>query len=313
MNIKNKFSNIYMQYALNSVTYFNTGFDIVKDASNMKTPDIIQVAIGNICIAVELVIKSFAAKIHPLLLFKNLPEDLRLYLLNSEKPPESLKINNRVALFSKLDEFETIDFSKCISLIDTYKPVFYKEFKNYFKDIVIIRNNCIHSSFHEYNKIHYDRFAYLAILLFEVLNEDICSPSIKSLLSLENIIRFKTIYKDAIAQRLHEKIIQARQKKAEKDNSIVTICDPFSEYPYECPICESSIIINGSTNAHYQVDEDGMPVDVELYFEPENFICKKCGLEIDDFEEFLLLDMDTDYDLSDYKEEWMDNLINRDI
>lgn len=301
-----------MQYALNSVAYFKTGFDIVKTASNMKTPEIIQVSIGNICIAVELVIKSFSAKIHPLLLFKSLPEDIRLYLLNSEKPPINLQINNRAALFSKFDEFETIDFSKCISLIDTYKPVFYKEFKNYFKDIVIIRNSCIHSSFHEYNKIHYDRFAYLAILIFEILNKDICSPAIESLLRLDSIVSFKTIYKDAIAQKLHEKIVKAKSKKAERDNSIVTISDPFSEYPYECPICESSIIINGSTSAQYQVDEDGMPIDVELDFEPENFICKKCGLEIDDFEEFLLLDMDNDYDLSDYKEEWMDNLLRRD-
>ena len=91
--------------------------------SEQKQPSYVghQATIGNLAIAVELMLKSYIVRKNLLLLFKNLPVEVRVLMTNPESLPDSfnwqsLEIELRAA------SYQTIGLDECISLFYLFFP-----------------------------------------------------------------------------------------------------------------------------------------------------------------------------------------------
>ena len=66
----------------------------------------------------------------------------------------------------------------------------------------------------------------------------------------------------------------------------------------ECPICGSSGTLVGETDE--SSDENG----ITLTFECDAFSCEACGLELEDYEELTLANIDTSIDRDNDVDKW---------
>ncbi len=132
-----------------------------------------QSTIGNLAIAVELMLKSFIAKKNLLLVFKGLPAEIRVLITNPESIPDNFNWSSfEVELRSA--SYSTIELSECIGLYYLFFPEQKQILDSHLKYLSSVRNASVHSVSPFFQKEYeVNRVAYTALRISITLKADL--------------------------------------------------------------------------------------------------------------------------------------------
>lgn len=283
--------------------YGRAGLDIVlrKSGSSTSNP---QVAIGNLSIATELLFKALIAKCSLLLLFKDLPLELRCALAASDAMPKSFcPMPHEIEL--RASGFKSIELDEAIAAFCIFYPDFKKRFGSHLRFLSKCRNICVHAVHPGYRVYEVERTAFLFLSLVDYLRKE--EPTVGVFLrdddeSKEFVARFN---EERIA-RVHKKTEDAKEKAKMIKDSVSFGPEEWEWYPIKCPVCALDGILSGETTAEPCSDRDGVVWDTSLSFTGETFECEHCGLILDDYEEMLIAGIDPEIDRADELDKWQE-------
>lgn len=276
----------------NSVDYLKSGLLLFHNRSQYG----IQVIIGNLSIAIELMLKAVIAKQNPYLLFKGLPIELKVLFTCPE-------IKTRASSWRRFDidlrssAFDTIGLDECISVFHIMHPEHKHLLQPYFKLLSSCRNVSLHGTMPSFQIYDLERSVYLALNLHNILRE----------LDVFGIYRYYPTKEDKSflesfdlerVERVRKRIEEAKRKSKDlKHESSSLLVEGWEVYTTSCPICESDGLLGGYTDPWIEATEDHVE-DSGLMFYAESFKCEKCGLTLDDPKELALAGMEDSYDRS---------------
>ena len=296
----------YLQYELaeSSSEYLKLGLELLHKERKKPTSKV-QSVIGNLSVAIELMIKAFLASQNPLLVFTDLPLELKILFSSHESIPQ---ISNWRSYDLELRSFvyKTLELNETISAFAIYFSEERQKLQSYFRLLAHIRNKSLHASLPSFQKYDLGRIGYLAIRVVEVLRPNM-PKNINWYWLREEDKKFLASFNEKRIESVHKKIEQAKQKAKKLTTSVSSISiDGWEEYVIECPICKSDGVLTGMTES--KIDQTG-PDDYDqgLDFEADSFLCEECGLKLDDFEELRLAGMDTTYDRTDEIDKWLED------
>lgn len=255
-----------------------------------------QIALGNLTISIELLLKTIIAdKCFPFL-FTNLPVELKLKLTY----PDIEKINpiNKITL-KDLESFSynTLQLDNCISIFYVLYPDKKQEFKPYFRFLSNIRNVVIHGAIPQYQKYELEKIAYFSINLIKFLQTDKLSPFRFFKFTKQD----NKFYSDYNAIRINrvEKVIKEAKEKLSKTSTSLFLFGPdgWEVFTTSCPICQSDAILSGYSDLLVEQDIEGETVFLQFY--AVSYKCDECGLELLDSEELRLAGIEITYDRPD--------------
>lgn len=277
-------------------TYYKIGIDVFHKTKGDDWVDF-QPAIGNLSIAVEILLKAIVAKKAVNMLFTNVPTEVSLLLTYPESLVES---NNLRGLFSEVRKFsyKIIELNNAIGLFNLFFPNLKNEYKQFFTALKPIRNASVHSSVPEFKKYEVERIAYWATKLFMQIHEFQILKHSHFFLDgqTENFLKH---YEESLVKKVKKTLENAREKvKNGKIDEANYGPEDWASMHATCPICNNTATVYGDTEDH------DTPDGVKLTFLCECFMCGACGLELYGFEELELAGIETSIDRSDDTDEW---------
>lgn len=257
-----------------------------------------QATIGNLAIAVELMLKAYIARKNLLLLFKNLPTEIRLLLTAPESLPDSFNWRS-FEIELRAASYQTIGLDECISLFYLFFPEQKRSLRPHLKLLANLRNASVHSILPDYQQAYeVNRVAYAALSVSASLKEDLLFVgSIDK--RFPETIAFLHEFQEELIERVHTAIKSAKERakklSAKRQKGRQVSVDYWTQAVIECPVCGNLAILNGTTEkitwirrGEEEINEPG------LWFEPESFICSECGLSLDGYDEMKLGGIDLD-------------------
>lgn len=252
-------------------------------------------------IAIELMLKAFIFSKNPILVFKDLPLELRVAFTSPESIGEDFKWRQfDVSLRSF--EYKTMEMYELISIFYVFRPDLRQELQPFFKLFAQCRNVSLHASLPSFQKYELERTAYLAMrLLKEILTEKIFGYKVYGM--AKDIDTIMSSLNAERANKVKQKIEQAKKasKSLEHGRTYVSV-DSWESYVTECPVCGSEGILSGDTDVDYGQSEE----DITLNFLAGSFQCDDCKLELVDIKEMKLAGMSIVYERNSELEKWMD-------
>lgn len=269
---------------------------------NYYTP---QAAVGNLAVAVELMLKAFIARKNLLLIFKRLPLELRVLL----SCPADLPKNFNWRAFDvdiKAAKYPSIDLGECISIFFIFFPEMKQRLQSHLRILIRARNASVHSFLPSFQKYEVERAAYVALQIYLKL----CDENVYYFCKLDKEDEeFIQRFQDERLQRVQKAIEDAKRRAKDlkgKPLEISYVLDHWETEIVTCPICGSDAILEGYTDiVEWEPDQDGDVPEPGLFFFPETFRCDECKLELNDYDELLLAGIPTDFDRSDEMEEFL--------
>src|ERR1043166_6188492 len=291
-------SEIQRNLAASAGAYYRIGIAEYLN-THRKTWENYQAAVGNLAIAIELMLKAFVARRCFRKLYINLPDELNIYVMENAKAPGSIAFRPFENLLRTF-ELKTIDLDHCIAIYGIYFPEERTELHSYFAFLSATRNVSVHAALPDFQRFDLARISYLAIKLMRYLAEH-------RVLFEPSDLRAKT---DAILKQFDRERIervtatinrakQAAKKLRQKKTSIIVDPSDFTCFVIPCPICGSDVLLIGDTECGGRSEQD-----ISLFFRPDNFACEECGLDIPDVRDFALVGLDEAYDRTDQWDEW---------
>ncbi len=266
-----------------------------------------QVAIGNLAIAIELLLKAFIAKKSLLLLFKNLPFELCCAIAAPEAMPESFR-KAPYEIDLKSSAYKSLKLNEAIATFSIFFPDMKKRLASHLNFLSRHRNTCVHAALPDFREYEMERTAFLFLTLVEHLKEK--EPELLNPFDLgEDKLnkQFLERFDEERLNRVHSKIEAAREKAKELTEKPSLSSDEWDWCPVECPVCGSDGILTGETQAKIKYEEYGDEI-IEAYrtlsFIGEGFGCSECGLTLIDFDELKIAGIDPDVDRSDELDRW---------
>ncbi len=288
------------ELAKNAVDYLRNGLDLF----HKKTFRGNQVVVGNLSIAIELMLKALIAKYHPLLLFKELPLEIKVLLICPE-------IKTAGAHWRRFDidlrsfAFKTIELDECISI---YYVLFSKDkqlFQPYFRLLSNCRNISLHASLPSFQEYDLERTVYLALNLSQIIKEHKVFR-IHSYSPTKEDKQFLSSFDREREERVRKKIEEAKKKSKQLTHEdSLTIAEGWEEYVTKCPVCNSEGILGGYTEPWVEATEDNIE-DSGLSFSADSFKCEECGLILDDVKELKLAGITDFYDRSEDSDKYFE-------
>ena len=279
-----------------AVHYLRAGLELFHKARKTSSLNI-QVALGNLGIAVELMLKAFIVKSSPLLLFKGMPIELQVLFACPDSLPRDF---NRRPYDIDLRSFkyETKGLDECISLFYVLLPEHKQELYSHFQLLSRYRNASVHSALPSFQNYEVERFAFLALRLLLIL-QSLKIISEFGHISTKDDKQFLSAFKIERIDRVKNKIEDAKEKSKHIPTGRSSLSvDGWESYVTQCPICESDGVLSGYTDIHVEGPEEDL--DASLDFFADGFTCEDCGLQLDDTEELKLAGIDLHYDRSSY-------------
>jgi hypothetical protein len=279
-----------------SLGYFELGFANFVSEQKKSTYAGNQATIGNLAIAVELMLKAFITKKNLLLVFKSLPTEIRILITNPESIPANFNWRSfEVELRSA--SYPTIELDECIALFYLFYPEQKQTLQSHLKYLSKVRNASVHSVLptfqqeYEVKRVAYTTLkvrAALAHELFFVGNAGKRFPESDT---------FLKEFQENLVEKVHKAIESAKDKAkrlpAKGHKARQVSIKYWEQAVINCPVCGNLAVCNGSTERmtwsrreNEEINEPG------LWFEPENFICSECGLLLEGYDEMELAGID---------------------
>lgn len=213
--IKHEIEN---RLAESAMGYFEIGISNFHKVRNVNWYSF-QPALGNLCVSIELMLKSLIAKKCFRFLFSNLPLELEIKLIYNEK--KAYKISKVEELGLLNFSYNTQEIDKCISIFYILFPEKKQEYKPFFKLFSSIRNVSVHGAFPKFQKYDLERIAFLSLNLYKILkNEELHKFHNHKLTKQEE--NFLNVY-DHLRNERVKKIIEEAKSKSEKIEQLSSI------------------------------------------------------------------------------------------
>lgn len=282
-----------------AVAYLKTGLSLFHVARKSSSPSY-QPAVGNLCIAVELLLKTLIARKAFRFLYADIPQEAQVYLSHPETVPDAAAFRH-YAIDLKGFKYKTPELGPCISLFYTFFPAYKPEFRPYLSLLSKVRNTSVHAALPAFQTYDLYRVAYTALKLFQHLEGHGVLSEWAYMLTGDD----KEFLSEYDAERIErvEKAVEAAKKKTktlEHLGASVSVDGSWEVFTTVCPVCGSEGLLFGATEPHGSSEED-----VSLDFDADSFECDDCGLKLHDIEELNIAGMDTVYDRNNDWDEWM--------
>lgn len=290
-------SHLQRELAISARDYLKVGMKLFHDQSGIG----IQASIGNLAIAIELMLKAFIVKYNPGLLFKDLPLELRVLFAC---PGEKIKSFywRRYDIDLRSFGYKTIELDECISIFYILLPDHKQLLQPYFRFLANCRNKSVHASIPSFQNYDMDRTAYLALNIHKILVDAKVFGYFPYILS-EKDKAFLTSFDAGRAERVSKKIEEAKKQSKELKHELSIInAEGWNCYATGCPICGSEGILGGYTDMWTSGDMRNLDYGLDFY--ADSFECFECGLVLDDVKELELVGMKTTYDRSRDMDKW---------
>ena len=291
---------IQRELARSGIGYLKTGLALLHKERKGTYP-LIEPAIGNLATAIELMIKAFLAKNSLVLLFADLPLELKILVTC----PDNLLADSfswrHLDNMLRASAHKTLELDKLIASFYLFCPDKRQALGPYFKLLSRCRNASIHLSLPSFQRYELERTGFLALTVFQILDKEKRSPSLYYSLTKEDK-QFLSEYNEERIERVRCKIEVAKEKaKRTKDTWILV--DSWDTYETTCPICGCGGMLTGDTQVEADFDEDGI-ASPYLAFLADTFQCDGCGISLDDVEELRLAGMSIVYDRDSDMDKW---------
>jgi hypothetical protein len=295
---------IQTQYTKNleisALGYLKTGLGLFHELRDSNRN--LQVAMGNLSIAIELMLKAFLSSRSLLLLFKEVPLDLKILLSCSKDIPQTFnwrRIDNELSSGT----YKTIGFDTCISSFYIFFPDLKQSLHSHMRFLANNRNTSVHFVFPSFQKYEIERVVFVALNVFLTIKQSKACKFTYYRLN-DNDDKFLSRFDAERIKRVKKKIDDAKAKSTKiKHHKVYIDIDSWEQYITDCPICDSDAILGGYTEEDAEQDGYGYP-EPYLTFYADAFECQECGLCLDDCEELRLAGKDISYDRSEELGEW---------
>lgn len=291
---------LYDEFEKSAIAYLRTGLEMFHKTRKLSSANC-QPSIGNLGIAIELMLKTLIVKHNPILLFTGLPDGIQVLF----SCPESLPKDFNWRIFDiELRSFKygTKELDECIGLFYTLMPEHKQELSAHFKLLSRIRNASVHSVLPSFQRYELERLAYLALRLFSILKSAKALSSF-SYSETQDDKEFMLLFNNERIERVRKKINEATEKSKQiKAGKAIINVEGWEEYTTECPICKSNGVLTGYTDIRFNGTPDNPEESLEFF--ADSFVCNACGLTLEDPAELERAGMELYYDRSDELESW---------
>lgn len=288
---------LFYELAKNARGYLESGLGMFHEERKSSYASI-QPAVGNLGIAVELMLKTFIVNKNPLLLFRELPVELRALFSSPNGIPKSFNWR-QYDIDIRSFAFKTIELDEAISIFYVYFPKHKQILQPYFRFLSRTRNLSVHASLPSFQKYDLEKIAYLSLRVLEILEDAKAFKYYGYLLTKKDKEFIKSFDAERI-ERVRKKVERAKEKSKKLEHgTAMTIVDGWELFTTDCPICNSEGVLSGCTEISAEMDETPA-----LDFFADSFECSECGLTLDDVKELELAGMDIVYDRSFDLEDW---------
>ena len=298
----------YLSYRLaeSAGNYLRTGLELFHEYRSHEVFPF-EAPVGNLAIAVELMLKAFIAGRNPILHFEELPAELRVLFACADTVPEDFNWR-QFDIDIRASNWKTADLNECISIFYVFFPKQKQELEPYFKILSRCRNASVHSLLPFFQRFDLERIAYLALRVFDILvfsrEFEYYGYAVHYGLS-QHDMDFLSGFESQRLERLAKKIAVAKtQSKRVSLKTLKSSEEPVEDKSKcrstECPICHSIGVLSGYT----ETTSLGVGWDDELQcetrefeqtFYASSFACDHCGIRLDDAEEVRHTNMDVRY------------------
>ncbi len=294
-------SDIENSLGHSAISYLQTGMELFHNVRYTNYTHF-QPALGNLCISIELMLKTLISKKCIHLLFTNLPLDLQMKLIDekiAKVNPISKSEENKLRYF----QFNSQELDKCISIFYTINPKEKPNFKPYLALFASLRNITVHGAIPKFQKYDLERIAYLALQLQRFFTEERLSYISWHKLTTQDT-NFLASYDSERVERVKKAIEAAKTKSDKVDYWSSISLDDWDILTISCPICDCKGVLTGTTERILERAEHGDSEMDTLSFYADSFKCDECGLELLDIKEIELAGMDTTYDRDSDLDKW---------
>lgn len=279
--------DIASDLAKTALSYYKIGRGVFFETRRNAWSEF-QPAIGNLAIAVELLLKAIVAEKALGSLFTNLPDELSIYLINNEALPKTFKIDKYLGDLQGFS-FKSIEFDQAVGRLYVFYPETKNRFKLFFANLAKIRNQSVHGTIPGFKRYELDRLMYLSTQIFQFVSENNSIKYFQFKLDADTK-RFVDGYRANEIDKVKKAIESAQQmvKNGTANREYLSV-DDWGQFVVKCPVCGSDAVCFGETE--HEIDQDG----VYLTFNADGFECDACGLALDDYDEMQLAGLDTSY------------------
>lgn len=267
-----------------------------------------QAVIGNVSIAVELLLKSFIARKNLLLLFKSLPLELRALVTNPESIPD--EFNWRFfEMELKSASYPMIELDESIATFYLFFPQARHELQTHLKFLAKARNASVHSILPDFQQEYeLNRVVFTAIRIVEIVRQDTVFIGDVTK-KYPDSLPFMQEFQENLIEKVRKLVDNAKEKAKTLPSKNKLPCQVHISYwnqaVLRCPICGSLAILNGQTAPTTWIHDNQQ--EPGLFFIPDDFLCFECGLKLEGENEMRLaginlnsMEFDRSENLQDY-------------
>lgn len=289
------------ELARSAMGYLRIGLELFHRERSSSFP-CIEPSLGNLGVAVELMLKVFVVKKNPLLLFRDLPLELRVMFVCPDKVPADFNWR-RYDVDIRSFAYKTIELDELVSTFYVFFPNEKQALHPLFRFLSKCRNVSIHASLPSFQRYELDRTAYLALRILDILNQ--CETfGYQAYHPTKKDNEFLSSFEEDRTERARKKIEAAKGKSKTLIVGQVSVSvEGWEAYTTSCPICKADGVLGGYTDIRGEQDEDGQ-FQPYLDFLADTFQCDECGLVLDDVDELKMAGMEICYDRSSELDSW---------
>ncbi len=290
--------HVQSEFAQSAVGYLRIGLRSFFESNSWPYLSA-QAALGNLGIAVELMLKSFLAARDIQLIYKNLPFEAQAFLSAFKDLPPSFPWRTfEIAIRS--GRYETIGFDESRARFYVFVPELKQSLESHLRFLSQHRNAAVHSVFPSFQRFELEKVAFAALTIVQCLMK---SEQFRYTYVLTDEDRkFLDQFRADRIDRVKRAVEKSKKHAAtiEHTSSCISV-DEWGLYVTECPICGCDGILYGDTEHGF--NEDNEPFESLDFFAYE-FHCDECGLALEDNEELRLAGMETCFDRTGELNKW---------
>ena len=283
-----------------ALQYLETGFDLFHRHLHSESFSH-QAALGNLAVALELMLKTFIAEKNLGAVFKDIPPSVRVLLSCPERIPAFFTWG-RYDLHLRSSTFQTLNLEECISCFYLFFPHLRQLLQPHLEFLSDWRSTSLHTVLPSFSGYDFERSGYAVLQTVMALVED-TTYSYFNYTVTERDKQFLNAFAAKRVERVSIALGKAHSAFQDGEPGRKEIIPAgWNIYMASCPVCSEKALIEGYTELSRGEDEEG-PYPVLDFFAVSGS-CVTCGLVLNDMEELKLAGMRSLYDRSEDLDSW---------